>query len=32
MAQVVCVYPKVDLSQTELTKRVVDGQLVNAQE
>ena len=32
MVQVACVHPGVDLSQTGLTKRVVDGQLVNAQE
>ena len=31
MAQVDCVHPGVDLSQTGLTKRVVDGQLVDAQ-
>jgi len=30
MAQVACVHPGVDLSQTRLTKRVVDGQLVDA--
>jgi len=28
MAQVACAHPKVDLSQTGLTNRVVDGQLV----
>lgn len=32
MAQVACAHPGVDLSQTGLTKKVVDGQLVNAQE
>jgi len=32
MAQIACVHPGVDLSQTGLTKRVVDGQLVNTQE
>ena len=32
MAQVACVHPGVDLSQTGLTKRIVDGQLVDAQE
>ena len=30
MAQVAYVHPGVDLSQTSLTKRVVDGQLVDA--
>ena len=32
MTQVASVHPGVDLSQTGLTKRVVDGQLVDAQE
>jgi len=32
MAQVACVHPGVDLSQIGLTKRIVDGQLVDAQE
>jgi len=32
MAQVACLNPRVDLSQIGLTKRVVDGQLVDAQE
>jgi len=32
MAQVACVHPGVNLSQTGLTKRIVDGQLVDAQE
>jgi len=32
MAQVACVHPGVDLSQTDLTKRIIDEQLVDAQE
>jgi len=32
MAQVVCAHPEVDLSQTDLSKKIVDGQLVNAKE
>ena len=32
MAQVSCIHPGVDLSQMGLTKRVIDGQLINAQE
>ena len=28
MAQVACVHPKMDLSPFEVTKRVIDGQLV----
>ncbi|KAL9276787.1 hypothetical protein ACSQ67_025668 [Phaseolus vulgaris] len=31
MARVACVHPRVDLSQTGLTKRVVDGRLVDAE-
>jgi len=30
MAQFACVHPGVDLSQTGMTKRIVDGQLVDA--
>ena len=30
MAHVACVHPGVDLSQIGLTKRIVDGQLVDA--
>jgi len=32
MAQVACVHPGVDLSQTGLSKKIVGGQLVNAKE
>jgi len=32
MAHAACMHPGVHLSQTSLTKRIVDGQLVNAQE
>jgi len=32
MAQVACVQPGVDLSQTDLSKKIVGGQLVNAKE
>jgi len=32
MAQVACVHPRVDLSQTGLSKKIVGGQFVNAKE
>jgi len=32
MAQVACLHPGVDLSLTGLTKRVIDGQLIDVQE
>ena len=31
-AQVACAYPGVDLSQTGLSKKIVDGRLVDAKE
>ena len=32
MAQVACAHPGVDLSQIGLSRKIVDGQLVNAKE
>jgi len=32
MAQVACAHPGVDLSQIDLSRKIVDGQLVNAKE